>query len=344
MLDDGTAPTEAVVIERVCGGNRKPEAYTDSKGRFSFQLGQNRVMIPDASLGASDMNMDEERARPFSGVAGGTAAAAGNQTTASAMTGDQRLIGCELRAQLAGYRSDSVNLSTRRVMDNPDVGTIVLHRIGDVEGTTISATSLVAPKDARKAYEKGMEAGKKQKWDEAETNLENAIDLYSKYAAAWYELGVVQQQQNRKVEARHAYAQALQADSRYLKPYMPLASMAMQEKNWPEVADTTSRLIRLDSADYPGALLMNAMANVNLRRLDAAEKSAREAVRVDTSHQMPRAAYVLGVILANKGEYAEAVPLMKSYVERMPDAPDAEAIRRQIMRLEKIAAAPRPQQ
>src|SRR5215472_5711068 len=48
VMDDGTPPPESVVIERVCGGNPRPEAWTDSKGHFSFQLGQNTAMMADA--------------------------------------------------------------------------------------------------------------------------------------------------------------------------------------------------------------------------------------------------------------------------------------------------------
>src|SRR5262245_19909823 len=53
MLDDGTPPPDSVVIERVCNGNPRAEAYTDSKGRFSFQLGQNHGMMQDASMSSS---------------------------------------------------------------------------------------------------------------------------------------------------------------------------------------------------------------------------------------------------------------------------------------------------
>src|SRR5438067_11959988 len=51
-MDDGTAPPEPVRIERICsGGAPRAEAYTDSKGRFSFQLGQNTGSITqDASF------------------------------------------------------------------------------------------------------------------------------------------------------------------------------------------------------------------------------------------------------------------------------------------------------
>ena len=41
LLADGNPPPEPLPIERVCNGNPRAEAYTDSKGHFSFQLGQN---------------------------------------------------------------------------------------------------------------------------------------------------------------------------------------------------------------------------------------------------------------------------------------------------------------
>src|SRR4051812_39428650 len=34
MLDSGGPPPDAVTIERVCNGNPRAEAYTDSKGHF----------------------------------------------------------------------------------------------------------------------------------------------------------------------------------------------------------------------------------------------------------------------------------------------------------------------
>ena len=64
--------------------------------------------------------------------------------------------GCEIRAQLAGYRSDSVNLVTRNPLDNPDIGMIVLHRMGNVEGTSISATSLWLRKTLRRLTKKAF--------------------------------------------------------------------------------------------------------------------------------------------------------------------------------------------
>src|SRR6185436_14030890 len=102
---------------------------------------------------------------------------------------DSRLLGCELRARLVGYRSQMVSLSNRRALDNPDIGIILLHKLTPNEGGTISATSLAAPKDAKKAFEKGIDFLKKKKPEDALKSFEKAVELYPKYATAWYELG-----------------------------------------------------------------------------------------------------------------------------------------------------------
>jgi tetratricopeptide (TPR) repeat protein len=260
---------------------------------------------------------------------------------------ERDLMGCELRAQLAGFRSDVVNLSGRRFMDNPDVGTIVLHRLGNVEGTTISATSLQAPKDARKAYDKGREAVRKKKWDEARKQLEKAVEMYPKYAVAWFELGMIRQQNNETEPARKAYAEALAADAKFVKPYLQLALLSAQEGKWQDVVDTTDRVLRLNPFDFPEAHYYNAIANFNVKNYEAAEKSAREVVKLDTQHRMPKANHLLGVLLANKRDYSGAAEHMKNYVQYAPNATDLDLVRKQLAEIERLSGgspAPAPQQ
>src|ERR1035437_2952416 len=142
MLDDGAPPPETVVIERVCNGNHHAEGYTDRKGYFSIDLGMDRGIIQDAStsghFGDSGTRFPGQVSAP-SGMGG-------------AGMSDQRFTNCELSASLPGYRSQAVSLANRHSMDNPDVGTMCLHRLVNVEGRIISAISLAAPKDARKAF------------------------------------------------------------------------------------------------------------------------------------------------------------------------------------------------
>jgi tetratricopeptide (TPR) repeat protein len=345
MLDDGTPPPDSVVIERVCNGNPRAEAYTDSKGRFSFQLGQNQGVLQDASMSSAGGG-------GFGGLGNEGGIGGANRSDVGGFGGfggsrngisERDLMGCEIRAALPGFRSDVVNLSGRRAFDNPDIGTIILHRMGNVEGTTISATSLNAPKDAKKAYEKARDLLKKKKAPEAEKELEKAVQLYPKYSVAWFELGRIRESRNEVESARKAYGEALAADAKFVKPYHQLAGLSLKEQKWQDVADTTSRLIKLDPVDYPDAYFYNSVANYYLKNFDAAEKSAREAQKLDTRNRIPKTNQLLGVILAEKQDFAGAAEHIKKYLSFLPAGKEADNAKNQLIELEKMAATPAPQ-
>jgi tetratricopeptide (TPR) repeat protein len=336
VMDDGTPPPESVVIERVCGGNPRPEAWTDSKGHFSFQLGQNTAMMADASvgnvggLGFPDYNStggmnQQSTAMGSSGLGGSNSSMMGRD-----------LMNCDLRANLPGYRSEVVNLAGHRMFDNPDVGTIILHRLGNVEGNTISATSLAAPKDAKKAYDKGKEALKKKKPADAEKEFQKAVDAYPRYSAAWYELGMLQQQGKKFDDARKSYAASLAADPKYVQPYVQLSLLAAKDANWKDLADTSARLLKLDPVDYPHFYFLNSVANYNLKNFEAAEKSATEAVKLDTKHVNPKIQQVMGLIMIEKRDYPGAAEQFRSYLQYAPSAPDAAQVRQQLAELDKV--------
>ena len=128
---------------------------------------------------------------------------------------ERLLSNCELRARLGGFRSQSIILAGRRIMDDPDVGTILLHREAPGEGSTISVTTLQAPKDARKAFEKGLEYIKKNKYAEARTEYEKAVQIDQKFAAAWCELGKMQAGAQDFDMARGSFRMAIQSDPKF---------------------------------------------------------------------------------------------------------------------------------
>jgi tetratricopeptide (TPR) repeat protein len=253
---------------------------------------------------------------------------------------ERDLMGCSLQASLPGFRSDSVNLAAHRSLDNPDIGTIILHRIGNVEGLTISATSRMAPKDAQKAYEKGRNEFKKEKLENAQKELEKAVTVYPKYATAWFELGRVQEERKDEAAARKSYGHALEADSKFVSPLLSLAAMSMREKKWQEAADYTGHLLQLNPVDFPQAYYFNSLANYYLKKMDVAEKSAREGISRDTAHQYAKMNQVLGVLLAQKQDMPGAIEQLKAYLRYAPAAPDAEQVKKQIAEVEKFVAGP----
>jgi tetratricopeptide (TPR) repeat protein len=323
MLEDGTAPPGHVTIERVCGATIRVEANADLKGYFSFQLGAASAdVFPDASVGGG---LRGEPGDPLGPRSNGL--------------GERDLNNCELRARLAGYESQSIQLGTRRALDNPDVGTILMRRLGQSPGTTISATTLAAPKDARKAYEHALDLAKKKKIPEAQTDLEKAVGLYPRYAIAWSELGRIQVAQGQLEAARNSFSQSISADSKFVVPYVEMSNLEYRARHWQELVDTSEKAVSLDPFHYPQTLFLNAVANYNLHNIDRAEESARRAQKLDVNHQLPQISHFLGVVLAEKQNYAAAAAEMRDYLKFAPEASDAAEVRSQIAKLEESAKA-----
>jgi len=321
VLDDGTELTEPAVIQTICRGRRHSETYSDGHGSFSFQFGDptqgSAAAISDAS--SSDV-----------------ANRAGMQ--AAAELGD-----CQIQAELAGFSSQAVELNSRLgLMNNIDVGRVPLHRLAHVDGTSISVTSALAPSAAKKAFEKGLEQEKKTKWDEAQKSFEKAVQIYPRYATAWYQLGRLQLRKDDAPSAKHSFEQSVAADPKYVNPYDGLAQLAMRSQDWPNVVEVTGKLLSLNPVNFPNAYYDNAVANYNLKNLDDAEKSALQGVRVDDAHQIPKLQYVLAVILLQKQNYQAASEHMQQFLAlaRQPD--DIELAKKGLAEIEKSSASAQP--
>jgi tetratricopeptide (TPR) repeat protein len=340
MMDDGSELPHNIAIERVCGGMPHIEGHTDSKGYFSIQLGGPNV---DALQDASTSTFDDF-GRSGGGLNGGGGPNAGGIGN-SGGTNSRDLANCELRASSAGYQSQLVQLAGRMAFDNPEVGTILLHRMAPTEGRTVSATTLEAPKNAKKALQKGLELEKKKKLDEAQLSFEQAVHDYPKYAQAWFELGRLQAAQGQGEAARRSFDSAIQADSKFVSPYVEISVLELQAQRWQELADVSDKAVRLDPFSFPQAFFFNAVANYNLNHADAAEQSARRAQKLDTQHRIPQVSHLLGVILADRHDYAGAAEQMRDYLKFAPQAKDAATVRSQLESFEKaLASAAQPAQ
>src|SRR5215469_11600532 len=160
ILSGGGVPPEPIAIQRVCGGGAHREGYTDAKGQFQFELG--RKIEQDSSENDS-----------LSGSA--------QQMKTYAPTNQPRYEGCELRASLPGYQSSTVPIRMDENFGQLKVGTIVLTRLQNVQGATISMTSMGASKEARQAYDRARKAQSDKKFPEAEKELNKAVQLYPQY-------------------------------------------------------------------------------------------------------------------------------------------------------------------
>jgi tetratricopeptide (TPR) repeat protein len=322
ILDGGAALPEPVAIERICNGVSRREGYTDFKGQFQIQLGTN--------LGFQDASENDPRTTP------------GGSARPTAQSGNRRppdLTACEFRAVLAGFHSSTVSIRASGDMFQFDVGTIVLKRMGEGRGATVSLTTMSAPKDARQAFEKALRAMQGNKLDVEEKELEKAVQIYPQFAAAWSMLGDLRHTRNQIEEARAAYKQALTADPQYVNPSFGLALIAIQEKNWEEAARLTTLVATMNSYAYPAAYFYNAAANYNMGKYEPAEESARKYKTLDTEHKHPDVALLLSNLLLQKNDYTGAAQQIRDYLALVPNAPNAEELKARAKSLEDLSVA-----
>ena len=326
LLEGGGVLPEPVAIERICNGVIRREGYTDFKGQFEFQIG--------ATMTFQDASENDSRTLPN----------AQTRTTSSlARRGGVDLNGCELKAMLPGYQSSVVVLHSTGDNWQYEVGTLFLKRMGNARGSTISVTSMAAPRDAMRAYEKAQRAHQQEKQAEAEKELNKAVQMYPQFAAAWTLLGDIHRQIERFDLARAEYERAMAADPQFVNPTYGLATIAMQEKKWDEAAQLTDQVLKMNALAYPLAYFFNAAANYNQQKFDAAEESAKKFKAADTQHSHPDVCLLLSYILTRKKDYASAAREIRDYLAVVPEAPDADALKVQAQRLEELSVSAQKQ-
>lgn len=319
VLDDGSELTESATVQTLCRGHKQTVAHTDSHGGFSFELG-------DRSSAAT---VD------FSGADVDSSAGPG------ASRRDWR--SCELLAELPGFTSRPIDLTSRlSTLESANIGSLVLHRMGQVEGYTISVTTALAPKDAQKAYSKAREKLAKEKWDEAEPLLAKAVEIYPKYALAWFDLGRVQLHNKDNVKARHSFEQSIAADPKFTYPYRGLAEIDTQEQQWQPLVTVTGQLLTLDPVSFPDAWFRNALGNYYLHNFPEAEKSARQGMKIDDQHQAPRLEYLLAGILIQERNYTEAATHLQNFLKVATQPAEIEAAQKQLAEVTRLSASASP--
>ncbi len=331
--NDNTPVPNDLLVERVCNANVRQQVYASGRGDFSMQLGSRTDAFLDASGGPisryGQPNKDSDMGIPL-----------------------RELKNCELRASASGFHSKVISLvSLDTTLGNVDVGVIVVQRSKKIQGMMVSATPYKAPKDARRAYEKGLEAEWNGKLADARKYFEAAVGIYPSFTRAWFQLGNVLRKENDKEAARKAYAQATTIDSKFVPPYFSLASMAYDSGNWSEVlsltrhileldplryANATGYILDLDPLDYAEIYFYNAVANYNLNKIEDAEKSGLMAEHLDVRPRFPSLHLLLAEIFARKNKYALAISEIRTYLELAPHAKNADQLREQLVKLENL--------
>jgi tetratricopeptide (TPR) repeat protein len=328
VMEDGGEIPKNVIINRVCGQRKIREAYLDVSGNFSFQLGGSANVLPDAA--------DDGLASVNASIAGMDRSLPRFQDSETQNSID--LFGCELQAQAAGYKSNSIMLASYGKTGQINVGTIVLQPFEKVRGNTISSVSLKAPDKARKALGKAEEAERRNRPDEAESFLRTALRIYPEYATAWYDLGQLKMRKLLLEDAQSAFEKAVASDPTYVLPHVELGRIALIKKEWSRAAEISDMVISLDSIGFPEVYIMNGLANLNLERLEISEKNLRKALWLDAQHRFPHGHLVLASLLEKKADLTGSIEQLHQYIQFAPQSGNSDFVKQRLRALEQNMA------
>ncbi len=245
---------------------------------------------------------------------------------------------CFLFASLDGYRSERKGLPALKQKSGMQLGKMVLQPLSGNANGLISATEGEASKAARKMYEKALDEAGKQEWLNATASLQKAVAEFPSYSSAWLALGILQQNRGDRTQAEKSFLQSARADPKFALPWIRVAALEGTRGDWGAARDHSQKAIDLNPEAFPNAYALNAIANVNLQNIDAAQRSAEEGLKLDTNHEFPELEYALGMVLFSKDDLKAAAKHLQAYVDEAKNGPNAAAAQSELSEIQSNAA------
>jgi Flp pilus assembly protein TadD len=249
---------------------------------------------------------------------------------------------CSIRATMDGYMSTEIDISSMNgyIDRNQQMPDLVLR---PADATTnprlINVTESGVPRKVRQDWDAAVAALGAGNYAVMQKHLEAVVAAEPKFARGWHSLGIVLENERRIDEARAAYEKAIAADAKYMEPLVVVSQLAARASEWQKAIDLSNALIKLDKKRiYPEVYVYIAVAKMELKDLDAAEASAREAINPKEDNRALRGEYVLGRILAAKGDLKGAREHIEQYLKLKPDAPDFAEIQASLATLGQAGA------
>ena len=184
------------------------------------------------------------------------------------------------------------------------------------------------PRKAAEEFERASRASSEGRAAEAVEHLEKAVALFPDYLMAHNDLGTQLLALGRLAEAEEHLRKAVAIDPKAFNPRLNLAIVLAALRRYPEAAESAARALELNPA-APAAHLYAGLAHLGLEDSEGAEKELEAAYRLGGA-PFALAQFHLGQLYLKKGERALALKAFETYLRDMPDATNAEQVKRMI--------------
>ncbi|MYB54299.1 MAG: hypothetical protein F4X77_19190 [Acidobacteriia bacterium] len=335
VLASGEGLYKPAEIVLSCGGQPIPQGHTDNKGQFDFE-----PLCPPL-LPLSDPSMGKISGPPgfFHGPPTTTAtkkirgceAARGGFPSPTAAISARNLPGCELHAELKGFRSSRVQLGTVRGSTRMDVGLITLYPLHGLTGSPASATTLGAPPIARRAYRNGLKALRRAQPDfrKAAKFFERTLEIHPEHAPGWAALGEARAALEDEDGAQEAFARSIESDPNLLQPYDAMIQIAVNARDWEKLDTLTAKYLQLETGSAR-VRFYSAVAALELNDISRAESIVERMEEFGETDEWPISYLLMGLAHERLADFESAADYYEKYIETSTDADTLQVAQRKI--------------
>jgi tetratricopeptide (TPR) repeat protein len=240
----------------------------------------------------------------------------------------------EFEADRRHFQSVQETVQVYRGM--PSVISVTLRPIGPAANSKPDTVSLAelkekVPEKAQKEFDKASGAGAQGKTDEAIAHLRKAISIYPAFIRAHNDLGTFLLAQGNLDEAEEAFRKALALDPNSFNPLLNLGIVLVHKHSFVEAVDRLTKALTIQP-DSPAAHLYAGQAFMATDKTEAAESNLKAAYSLGGS-KYGVALYHLGQFYLNRGDRAAALKSFEEYLSVVPDAQNAQQVRKLITML-----------
>ena len=244
---------------------------------------------------------------------------------------------CSIYASLRGYRSSVIEAPKISAKGHAKLSALVLKPLAASSAGLVSATDGQVNKGEKRKFEKALNEAAATNWAAAIESFKQITSANQDYTAAWLSLGILQRVTGDRKGAQISFAAAIRSEPKYAPPFVDAAALEAVQGAWQKALAYSQTAIDLNAAAFPEAYSWNAIADLNLQKLDAAEKSAREGLKLDTAHRYAELEYALGLVLESKGDSKGSAEHLQAYLEQAPNGSNAASARSELAQLKSSA-------
>jgi Tfp pilus assembly protein PilF len=194
------------------------------------------------------------------------------------------------------------------------------------------------PKNAKKAYEKGLKLAQENKREEAIARFDEAIKTYPEYLNALNKMGEQYMATNKWTEAQASFERAIAVNPKFALPHINLGIVHVSQQRFAEAISEFESGNRFDDT-YPMSHLYLGVALMSTAPpdFDRSEKELTRALALGGRNFAHVHKHLFNLNIKRR-DLNKAAENLEAYLKAQPDAQDAEQVRQMLSKVKNAIA------